>query len=141
MLSSFYMLESLRKNWQRFKRSTPGLRFQQRYHQKQQSGRSAVRRVLVIAAGVLVFAAGLFFLPAPGPGMIILLIGASLIAEESLLAARALDWAELRLRRAYARGLRLWTRTSPLLRLLLLICATVILAALAFGAYKIALAA
>jgi uncharacterized protein (TIGR02611 family) len=134
------MLENLKRSWQRFKRSKPGQRFKQRYYQKQRSGRSTVRKVLVLAAGVLVFAAGIFLLPAPGPGMIVLVIGASLIAEESLVAARALDWAELRLRSLHASSLRLWERASPALRVLIVVCALVIVAALAFGAYKIAFA-
>jgi hypothetical protein len=73
--------------------------------------------------------------------MIVLLIGASLIAEQSLVAARALDGAELRLRSLYAKSLRLWRRASPAIRLWIVICALAIVAALAFGAYKIAFAA
>jgi hypothetical protein len=135
------MFENLKQSWQRFRRSKPGYRFQQRYYEKQQSRRSTVQKILVIAVGVLIFAAGIFFLAAPGPGMIVLLIGASLIAEQSLVAARALDGAELRLRSLYAKSLRLWRRASPAIRLWIVICALAIVAALAFGAYKIAFAA
>ncbi len=53
-------------------------------------------------------AAGLFFLPAPGPGFLILFAGAALLAEESLTAARALDWTEVRLRRLAKWGRRAW---------------------------------
>jgi hypothetical protein len=134
------MFEKLKQRWQRFNRSKPGYRFQQRYYEIQRSRRSAVRKILVIAVGVLIFAIGIFFLAAPGPGVIVLLIGASMIAEESVVAARALDWAELRLRTPYTKSLRLWRRASPAIRLWIVICALAIVAALAFGAYKIAFA-
>jgi putative transmembrane protein PGPGW len=140
VLSCIYrlMFERIKQSWQRFKRSKPGHRFKQRYYEKQRSGRSTVRKILVITAGLLIFAAGIFFLPAPGPGTIILLIGASLIAEESIIAARGLDWAEVRLRSLYAKSLCLWKRTSPAIRVLVVICAILVVAALALGAYKIA---
>ena len=44
-------------------------------------------------------------MPAPGPGLLIVFIGACMLADESLTVARALDRAELALRRLYA-GLR-----------------------------------
>lgn len=135
-----YMFKDLKQSWQRFKRSKPGYRFQRRYYEKQRSRPSTVRKILVIAVGVLIFAVGIFFLAAPGPGIMVLLIGASLIAEQSLVAARALDWAELRLRTLYTNALRLWRRASPAIRFWIVICALAIVAALAFGAYKIAFA-
>ena len=46
--------------------------------------------------------AGIFFMLAPGPGVLIFLIGALLVAEESLTIARLMDGADLRLRRLAA---------------------------------------
>jgi hypothetical protein len=56
--------------------------------------------------------AGLFFLLAPGPGLLIFLIGALLVAEESRTIARLLDGADLRLRRLAAWVLAHWRRRS-----------------------------
>ena len=64
--------------------------------------RSALRKAVVLAAGVLVVIAGVIALPLPGPGLAIMALGAVLVAEESLAAARALDWLELKLRRLFA---------------------------------------
>lgn len=89
----------------------------------------------------MIFLAGIFFLPAPGPGMLILFIGASLIAQESLLAARTLDWTEFRLRALAARSRRWWRSASPAAKALLAVSALVIVVALVFGAYHAALAA
>lgn len=134
------MFEKLKKDWHRFRRSRPGHRFQLRYYQKQRSRRGTLRKVLVMAAGALIFAAGIFFLAFPGPGTLLLVIGASFVAEESVLAARALDWAEVRARKLYAMSLRLWKGTSPATRVLLVIGALMIFVSLAVGAYKIAFA-
>jgi hypothetical protein len=134
------MFQKLEREWQRFRRSKPGRRFQQRYEDKQRSRRGMLRKTLVTATGVLIFAAGIFLLFAPGPGTVLLVIGGGLIAEESLLAARALDWAEVRLRKLYTRSLQLWNGTPPATRVVLVICALLIVASLAFGAYKIAFA-
>jgi hypothetical protein len=134
------MLEKLKRDWQRFRRSRPGQRFQQRYYQKQRSPHGMIRKGLVMATGALVFVAGIFFLAFPGPGTVLLVIGAGLIAQESLLAARALDSAEVRLRKLYAMSVRLWKGTSTAIRVLLVICALIIVVSLAFSAYKIAFA-
>jgi hypothetical protein len=93
-----------------------------------------------MAAGALIFAVGVFLLAFPGPGTIVMFIGGGLIAEESLLVARLLDWLEVRLRNLCARIVRAWNRTSPVIKVLLVICAFAIAASLAFGAYKIAFA-
>jgi hypothetical protein len=134
------MFERLKQEWQRFRRRKPGQRFEERYHLKQKSARSVFRKVLIMSAGGLTIAVGIVLLAFPGPGTVLLLIGAALIAEESLVTARALDWLELRLRGLYTRTVRAWRRTSPIIRVLLVICALAIAASLAFGAYKIALA-
>src|SRR5690349_2552064 len=102
------MSQALKQSWQSFKHSKPGERFKRRYYQNRQSGHSILRKIVFLGTGALIFIAGLFFLPAPGPGSIILIIGASLMAQESLSAARLLDWTELRLWRLYASALRLW---------------------------------
>jgi hypothetical protein len=57
-------------------------------------------RALSILGGAVLIAAGLFMLIAPGPGILVLLVGCALVAEESHYMARFLDWAEVRIRRA-----------------------------------------
>jgi hypothetical protein len=56
--------------------------------------------MLTILGGTLLFALGLVMLVAPGPGILVVVVGGALIAEESLLMARALDWSEVKIRRA-----------------------------------------
>jgi hypothetical protein len=76
-----------------------------------------------MAAGAVAFAAGIFLLAAPGPGFLLLLVGASMMAEESALAARALDMMELRIRRLAERVVRAWTHSPAFKRLVLLLSA------------------
>jgi hypothetical protein len=85
-------------------------------------------------------AAGIIFLPAPGPGTIIFFIGASLIAQESFLAARALDWTELRLRKLAAWSLGVWHHTSLMVKILLMLFAMALTGAVGFGVYELLIA-
>ncbi len=129
------MLEKLKQGWRDFEEGPPGERFQQRFKRHQQSTRGALSKSLFITAGILIMVAGIFFLPAPGPGALILLIGAGLIAQEFLLAARALDWAELRVRKLAAWSLETWHRTSLGQKVVLMLFAMTLAAAAGFGAY------
>lgn len=132
-----FMREQLRKKWQRFSEAPAGERFQRHYEARQKNRSSRFQKVLFIGSGLLIMAAGIFFLPAPGPGTVILFVGAGLIAQESLLAARILDWIELRLRKAVSWMHGRWHNASPALKMLLALLAAVFLGALAFGAYEI----
>jgi UPF0716 family protein affecting phage T7 exclusion len=93
------MLNHLKQSWRRFKAGLPGRRFQQQFRLRRRFRSGAARKTLFLAAGILIVAAGVFLLFVPGPGIIILLIGAVLIAQQSSLAARAFDRIEIRLRR------------------------------------------
>lgn len=53
---------------------------------------------IAVSGGLLVITAGVFFLPTPGPGFVIIALGAGLTALGSRRAARALDWTEFHLR-------------------------------------------
>ena len=103
------------KSWDRFVHTTPGRRFYERYKRKQQAKGSVWKRCALVAAGILVCLAGIFFLAVPGPGLLILAVGLALIAQESAGLARMLDRAEIRLRKLLKRinyKVRGW-RTRP----------------------------
>ena len=93
------MLKHTKQSWRRFKAGLPGRRFQQQFRLRQRLRSGAARKALLITTGILLAAAGVFLLFVPGPGIITLLIGAVLIAQQSSLAARAFDRIEIRLRR------------------------------------------
>jgi hypothetical protein len=79
-------------------RGTPGRRFQERYLRARRAAHSAAKRVAKVAAGALLIAVGIVLLPAPGPGILVVLLGLALVAESSLTVAKALDRLELRAR-------------------------------------------
>ncbi len=81
--------------WRALMDGPPGRRFA-RYHARVQTRSS----YLTMAMGLATVLLGLLLTLTPGPGFLVLLIGAAIIAGQSRRLARALDRAELRLRRA-----------------------------------------
>jgi len=94
------MFKQLQRSWKELKSGRPGSRFLEQYRRQHQAHESGVGRAVRIVAGIILVPVGLFFLPAPGPGMVVLALGAILLARESRLVARALDRLELRARQA-----------------------------------------
>ena len=90
------------QHWHEFKSDPPGSRFTRRYQRRRRNHRGWLQSALTLAGALLAIVAGLIMLVLPGPGMLALLLGAGLIAEESLFAARGFDRAELSLRRRFA---------------------------------------
>ena len=99
------MWKKFTQTWRRIRAGKAGQRFQQEFKRRHGAGRSPVRKALLIGGGLLFMAAGFVLLFIPGPGLVVLFVGAFLIAQQSLLAARALDWSELRLRKLLGRSL------------------------------------
>lgn len=107
------MWKKLKQTWRRLKAANPGLRFQQEFRRRHSAGRSPIQKALLIVGGLLLMAAGFLLLFIPGPGLVFLIAGGLLIAQQSLVAARVLDWSEIRLRKLFAWSLRAWRRSSP----------------------------
>jgi hypothetical protein len=95
------MLKRLKAYWSDLRRGKPGSRFQDQYDRNQQDQKGPIGRVFRIIAGMALIPVGLFFLAVPGPGLLIVVIGAVLVARELGFAARLLDTLELRARSAW----------------------------------------
>ena len=107
------MFDTLHQRWQQFAAAPPGQRFQAHFARRQQTRpRGLHQTILALGGGILVMGARLFFLLAPGPGILIFLVGALLVAEESRTVARRLDGADLRLRRLAAWAAARWRQRS-----------------------------
>lgn len=100
------MTDAIRQKWTQFKAAEPGERFERWYERGHAHKASAVRKILLMAAGVVLIFVGVVLLAIPGPGIPVGVIGAGLLAAESRTAARVFDWLELRLRAILARLLR-----------------------------------
>lgn len=109
---------SFKKKWKEFQRGTPGRRFQERYERNKHDRKSKpwYTKFLHTALAVLVLAVGVFLMFFPGPGIPFLLVGAGLLADQALFAARFLDWAEVRLRRIFLWLKSWWQHASILSR-------------------------
>ncbi|HYC43980.1 MAG TPA: PGPGW domain-containing protein [Burkholderiales bacterium] len=130
------MFRKLKKRWRSLSRGQPGRRFQDRY-ERREGARSGLWKAFYVVAGVALCLAGVVLMPAPGPGFLVVFIGGAMLAEESLVAARVLDWIELRLRALHSRLRRAWRRASTALKALVALCGAAIASLLGFTAYAL----
>lgn len=104
------MFSALRRFWSDLKSGRPGSRFEKQYDENRREAKSPVGRVLRIIGGVLLIPLGMFFLAVPGPGLVIIGLGAVLIAREFRFAAKLLDELEVRGRKVWKWGHQRWRR-------------------------------
>jgi hypothetical protein len=81
----------------------PGRRFMARYRHRRRS-RNQWLHALTMAGAVALVLLGLILLVTPGPGSLVLILGATLLARQSRRAAMMLDRAELRVRAIFRRA-------------------------------------
>lgn len=93
--------------WRRFSTLPPGSRFQLAHQQHQRKHNHPATRIAVTVGAVLLILAGILALVFPGPGLLMIAMGALLIARESASLSRGLDRFELWVRR------RLWPGDAP----------------------------
>ena len=133
------MMGRLKMDWRRFERSKPGNRFRDRYHRRQQPGRSFfdLTRLLYVVIGLtlIVVSALVGWLPVFGWGTAFL--GLGLIAGEFLPAARLMDWLEVRVRKVFVPAGRRFMRLPPWAQLLTSIIIAALTFALVYGIYRI----
>lgn len=133
------MLQKIKDSWRQFKESEPGRRFEERYQRRHEStgGGWNMGLLLHIGAGLVVVLAGVFFLPAPGPGSLIVIAGLGLIGGEFLPLARLLDRAEVKAREWAEQARELWARLPIPAKILLGLVVLGGAAAVAYGTYHL----
>ncbi|NKF24576.1 PGPGW domain-containing protein [Solimonas marina] len=97
------MFDALRRNWRLLKQAPAGERFQRYHEHRQHARRGPARRMLQLGGGAVITVIGVIMMPAPGPGTLVVIAGAALMAGESRSVARALDGTERRIRRLLKR--------------------------------------
>ena len=133
------MTERMRRSLEDFQRSRPGRRFRDRYDRRRQQSRSrlSLSSILYIVGGVLLVVASVFLGPAPGFGFGTGFLGLALLSSESMLIARFLDKAEVRLR-SLGRELRDIWRTLPVaLQAAAVVVAVILAVAVVYGLYRL----
>jgi hypothetical protein len=131
------MIGRAKRTWRHFKKSKPGDRFQVRYYYRKQTGAGRVSRVFNVVVGSVLVIVSTLFGWAPGPGLVTIVIGLTMIAGELLPVARFLDWSEVRLRNVARLASKVWTGATPVGRALIVVLILVCVAALVYGVYSL----
>lgn len=101
------MLNRLKQSWHDLIRRRPGHRFEERFEESRGKGSSA-GRVIKLGVGIVLILVGIVLLVIPGPGSLVILVGAALLAEESRVVARLLDRTEVAGRKLVSSLTRRW---------------------------------
>lgn len=128
-----------REHWREIKRGRPGHRFQARYAKARRQKRQARfgHRIMFLIAGLLALAAGGLLAVFPGPAIPFFFLGGALLATESRLMARLMDWSELRLRAVAAWAGKRWRRLPGFARVLLVVLGACCSAASAYLTFRL----
>ncbi len=131
------MIEQVKENWQEFKGSEPGQRFQDRYERRreEEQGRWSKSAILNIVLGLLIIAGGLLIGLVPGPGGFIAFLGLGLIGSEFQPTAKALDWGEVKVRAGASWAKNVWAALPLGGKVIVGVLALVVVAAVAYGGY------
>lgn len=125
-----------REHWRELKRGRPGSRFVDRYHRaRQDRQRGTWHRVVLIVAAVVCLVIAAILTVIPGPAIPFYFLGGGLLATESRLIARFMDWTEVQLRKVFAWGKRRWRQLPKVGRVVVLMlgaCCSVAAAYLSF---------
>jgi hypothetical protein len=134
------MFKKMRQHFSGLLKGSPGERFEQRFlHHQEGRTHSYPKRILFILGGMIITVAGciLWLIPfLPGLGTPIIIIGLSLIAQESLWLSKLMDKFELQVRRMFALFQYWWKNTSIQKKILFLILVLFILALVWLVFYK-----
>ena len=103
----------MQTEWKAFAASPPGQRFKDRYHRKRDAVRPTWKKLVSPVLGILIAVLGLILLPAPGPGIPVVLFGLAWLAESFLWMARFLDLCEPPIRSIANMCLRWWKDATP----------------------------
>lgn len=106
------MLAQIKRRARDRMRGRPGHRFQDHYRRATREKQSAAggRRVMNIVLACLALVVGGALVVFPGPAIPFFLIGGALLASESLVIAKLMDWLELKFRAAWKWGKKRWDR-------------------------------
>lgn len=103
---------TLKEHVRDLREGRPGHRFQDHYkHEKagSRSGRSKGRMWRLIL-GLAAIVVGIVLCVIPGPGLPFIFLGGGLLASESLIVARLMDWLELHVRAVWKWARKHWDR-------------------------------
>jgi hypothetical protein len=130
---------TLRDHLRDIKQGRPGHRFQDHYrHEKEaKAGRSSSGRIWRLVLGLAAVIVGLVLCVIPGPGLPFIFVGGGLLAAESLVVARVMDWLELRVRAVWRWARRCWNNMNGWQRVAMAVLGLGLGAASSFFFYRL----
>jgi uncharacterized protein (TIGR02611 family) len=131
------MFRALKEQWRDVAKAKPGKRFRKRYYGRAGRRCSAIVKPFYLSLGAALLLTGIVMMPAPGPGCLVALVGATMLAEESLLAARVLDISELKMWAAMHWLVRLWKRASAAMKAAVALAAASLAGLAGWGTYAL----
>ena len=134
------MLPKLKQQWTQLKHYPPGQRFRRRYEarRRQEPGRtSLLRHLRVFSIAAVLAVIGFILVFMPGPAIVFFFLAGAVAAEESLTAARLLDWSEVRVRRIWAWARRWWFSRSTAARVLVSVSVGLLTGVSAYLSYQL----
>jgi hypothetical protein len=139
-ISANPMLPKLKHQWTQLKHYPPGQRFRRRYEARRQAEprkTSLLRHITIFSIAAVLAVIGFVLVFMPGPAVLFFFLSGAVLAEESLTAARVLDWLEVRLRHLFAWARRWWARRSTPVRVLLSLSVALVTGASAYLSYQL----
>ena len=133
------VVKSIRESWSLLKASQPGERFRDRYYRRHRGSHLPFNlwSLINVLLGALVIVVGVAFMAIPGPGSLVALLGLALLSSELLPVARALDRAEVVLRKSGRELLEFWLAAPVAVRVAMVLMAGAVGIALLYGGYYV----
>jgi hypothetical protein len=128
----------MRRTFGEVARGRPGHRFQDFYVRSKRATvkAGAMGRVIRISIAMVTFAIGCALAVIPGPAIPFFFITGALLAMESKVVARLMDWIELRLRAVFEWGKKYWDRLPLVAKMVLVVVMAGLSVAAAVIAYR-----
>ena len=111
-------------------------RFVKLFRRRQAAGSPLLKKTVSIMGGLTLLMAGVLLLAFPGPGVLLILAGGTMMAQYSLYVAKALDKSEIWVRRMVRRPLRAWRSASLPVKAMILVLAAALLSLPAFAGLR-----
>lgn len=129
----------LKRQWEILKRGKPGRRFEDRYEaaQRKENRATVLARVVRFTAAVIAIALGVVFAVIPGPAVVFFAVAGALLASESRVVAKFLDWCEVKIRAIVRWAQRIWRRLPMVGKVALVIVGAACSAGATFMSYRL----
>lgn len=130
-------MKLIRSALNKLRAERPGRRFRSARREAESRKGGKMVRPMLLLLGVVLVAAGIFFMAVPGPGLPVLLAGLALISLASRRTARLLDRAEVLILQAADGARKRWTGAPPWVKIFLVTSGLLLAGALTYALLRV----